>query len=73
MSLMGLVTVLTVAFQQIQGTGTNIQFLLLSTPPKKELQFQATKKAKGAFLAYHGSGFFNWHSIIRNGLRNLST
>eukprot|EP01127_Copromyxa_protea_P024518 TRINITY_DN9710_c0_g1_i1.p1 TRINITY_DN9710_c0_g1~~TRINITY_DN9710_c0_g1_i1.p1 ORF type:complete len:642 (+),score=89.81 TRINITY_DN9710_c0_g1_i1:180-2105(+) len=58
--------------EQIPGTGTNIQFLLLSTPPKKELKFQATKQQKGSFLAYHGSGFFNWHSILRNGLRNLS-
>jgi len=58
--------------EQIPATGTTLQFLLLSTPPKKEIKFQETKKTKGAFLAFHGSGFFNWHSIIRNGLRNLS-
>lgn len=26
----------------------------------------------GSFLAFHGSGFGNWHAILRTGLRNLS-
>eukprot|EP01126_Amoeba_proteus_P050158 TRINITY_DN5905_c0_g1_i2.p1 TRINITY_DN5905_c0_g1~~TRINITY_DN5905_c0_g1_i2.p1 ORF type:complete len:489 (-),score=96.86 TRINITY_DN5905_c0_g1_i2:167-1447(-) len=58
--------------EQIPQTGTNLQFVLLSTPPKKEKLFQATKKARSSFYTFHGSGFHNWHSILRNGLRNLS-
>lgn len=26
----------------------------------------------GSFLAFHGSPMENWHSILRNGLRNMS-
>jgi len=62
----------------IQGLG-GIQFTLLSTPPAKEKKFKAMveqfakeKRGEGKFHAFHGSAFFNWHSILRNGLRNLS-
>jgi hypothetical protein len=27
----------------------------------------------GSFMAFHGSPMENWHSILRNGLRNMST
>lgn len=51
---------------------TRHQYLLLSTPPAKERKFQEEKKRHGSFWAFHGSGFGNWHSILRNGLKNLS-
>jgi len=61
----------------IPGLG-GVQFTLLSTPPAKEKKFKQMVEQFGAggkegkFHAFHGSGFFNWHSILRNGLRNLS-
>jgi poly [ADP-ribose] polymerase 6/8 len=51
---------------------TKHQYLLLSSPPAKERKFQEEKKKHGSFLAFHGSAFPNWHSILRNGLKNLS-
>ncbi|PVD20092.1 hypothetical protein C0Q70_20586 [Pomacea canaliculata] len=44
------------------------QFLLLSSPPAKEVAFQAAKEKYGSTFAFHGSSIENWHSIIRNGL-----
>jgi hypothetical protein len=43
------------------------------TPPKKERLFQMyARSSAGTFFAYHGSRLNNWHSIIRNGLKNMS-
>lgn len=58
--------------EQIPGCGTVAQFLLLSSAPALERAFTDAKAKQGAFKAYHGSGFANWHSILRNGLKNLS-
>lgn len=34
---------------------------------------QAEKlKGKGSFYAFHGSAIGNWHSVVRNGLKNYS-
>jgi poly [ADP-ribose] polymerase 6/8 len=48
------------------------QYVLLSSPPEKEQQFQRLKQQHKSFHAFHGSGFGNWHSILRIGLRNYS-
>ncbi|CAK9003186.1 Protein mono-ADP-ribosyltransferase PARP6 (ADP-ribosyltransferase diphtheria toxin-like 17) (ARTD17) (Poly [ADP-ribose] polymerase 6) (PARP-6) [Durusdinium trenchii] len=37
-----------------------------------ENQFQELKKKFGTSFAYHGSSAENWHSILRNGLKNAS-
>lgn len=58
--------------EKVNGTGTNLQFMFLSSPPEKERKFQAAKKKHGSFWAFHGSHFGNWHAILRTGLRNLS-
>jgi poly [ADP-ribose] polymerase 6/8 len=51
---------------------TPYQFHLKSTPPEKEQYFYAAKKKYGSFYAWHGSATANWHSILRNGLKNYS-
>lgn len=51
---------------------TDYQFHLKSSPPEKEQKFYAAKKRYGSFYAWHGSPDYNWHSILRNGLRNYS-
>uniref|UniRef100_A0A3Q2ZT30 Poly(ADP-ribose) polymerase family member 6 n=1 Tax=Kryptolebias marmoratus TaxID=37003 RepID=A0A3Q2ZT30_KRYMA len=48
------------------------QFLLLSSPPSKELRFQAARKLHGSTFAFHGSHIENWHSILRTGLVSAS-
>jgi hypothetical protein len=58
--------------EKITSVGTNLQFMFLSSPPEKEKKFQQLKKKHGAFYAFHGSYFGNWHAILRTGLRNLS-
>eukprot|EP00756_Hemistasia_phaeocysticola_P064057 Hpha_TRINITY_DN7505_c0_g1::TRINITY_DN7505_c0_g1_i1::g.19063::m.19063/K15258/PARP6_8; poly [ADP-ribose] polymerase 6/8 len=48
------------------------QFLLSSTTPQKEHQFQGEKRsAGGSFFAFHGSPLGSWHNILRGGLKNL--
>mmetsp|Transcript_5957 Transcript_5957/g.8323 ORF Transcript_5957/g.8323 Transcript_5957/m.8323 type:complete len:599 (+) Transcript_5957:141-1937(+) len=56
----------------IEELKTPHQYMFLSSPPEKESKFQALKKEKGTFWAFHGSGFSNWHSILRIGLKNYS-
>lgn len=41
-------------------------------PDAKDDIFIAGTKQRGSFFAWHGSGPNNWHSILRNGLRNMS-
>ena len=48
------------------------QFLMLSSPPEKEKVFRSLRKQYGSVYAFHGSSLENWHSIVRNGLRNAS-
>uniref|UniRef100_A0A8C6WVD4 Poly [ADP-ribose] polymerase n=1 Tax=Neogobius melanostomus TaxID=47308 RepID=A0A8C6WVD4_9GOBI len=48
------------------------QFLLISSPPYKEVRFQMARKLYGSTFAFHGSHIENWHSILRNGLVNAS-
>jgi len=58
--------------ERITEMGTEYQYMFLSSPPEKESKFQKLKKEKGTFWAFHGSGFSNWHSILRIGLKNYS-
>eukprot|EP01126_Amoeba_proteus_P031863 TRINITY_DN3117_c0_g1_i12.p1 TRINITY_DN3117_c0_g1~~TRINITY_DN3117_c0_g1_i12.p1 ORF type:complete len:237 (+),score=56.00 TRINITY_DN3117_c0_g1_i12:1750-2460(+) len=52
---------------------TEHQFIVKSTPPEFESQFQKFKEEHGgSFWAWHGSSFGNWHSILHSGLKNLS-
>jgi len=48
------------------------QFLMLSSPPEKEKVFRSYRKQYGSVYAFHGSPIENWHSIVRNGLKNAS-
>ena len=52
---------------------TPYQYMLLTSTPEKEARFAALKKQYGSFMAFHGSPMENWHSILHNGLRNMST
>eukprot|EP00930_Biecheleria_cincta_P074853 TRINITY_DN62069_c0_g1_i1.p1 TRINITY_DN62069_c0_g1~~TRINITY_DN62069_c0_g1_i1.p1 ORF type:complete len:772 (+),score=93.19 TRINITY_DN62069_c0_g1_i1:66-2381(+) len=56
----------------IEAFRTPFQYLLISAPPDRENQFQQLKNTYGSVFAYHGSGTENWHSILRNGLKNCS-
>jgi len=59
---------------------TDYQFVFANASPEKEMNFQRLRKeaelvqgkGKGVIQAWHGSGFGNWHSILRNGLKNMS-
>lgn len=57
---------------QLKEMQTPSQFHLKSTPPEREQKFYAAKKKYGSFYAWHGSSSGNWHSILRNGLKNYS-
>lgn len=52
--------------------GTPYQYMLLTSTPEKEARYAALKKTYGSFMAFHGSPMENWHSILHNGLRNMS-
>jgi hypothetical protein len=41
--------------------------------PQREACFQKLKRAHGSTFAFHGSPAANWSSILRHGLRNLSS
>lgn len=58
--------------QRIAAFGTPFQYLLISAPPERERRFQELKAQSGSTFAFHGSGAENWHSILRNGLKNAS-
>lgn len=45
---------------------------MASSPPEKESTFRSLKKKYGSFYAFHGSALFNWHAILRVGLKNMS-
>ncbi|KAJ3442761.1 poly adp-ribose polymerase family [Anaeramoeba flamelloides] len=58
---------------QLSEFGTDYQWVLLSTHPKKEAKFlDLKKKFKNSVYAFHGSPVENWFSILRVGLKNYS-
>ena len=57
---------------QITSMGTPHQFLLLMSTPERDGRFAELKRQFGSVWAFHGSPVYNWHSILRNGLANLS-
>lgn len=57
---------------RISSLRTPYQYLLISAPPDKENKFQELKQQHGSTFAYHGSSAENWHSILRNGLKNAT-
>lgn len=48
------------------------QFRLCTDSPAKEANFANLKAEKGSCFLFHGSGFYNWHSILKVGLKNFS-
>ena len=57
---------------QISQMGTKYQFLMRSASPEGELAFNDAKKKHGSVFGFHGSSIENWHSILRNGLKDCS-
>lgn len=57
---------------RIDALATPYQYLLLSAPPEMEAAFQELKHKHGAEFCFHGSAASNWHSILRQGLKNAS-
>ena len=57
---------------RIAAMGTKYQFLIRSASPEGERVFNAAKEEHGSVFGYHGSSIENWHSILRNGLKNCS-
>jgi TusA-related sulfurtransferase len=52
---------------------TEHQFVMLAgTDPERRVQFNEWRAQYSSYFAFHGSAAENWHSILRNGLRNLS-
>lgn len=49
------------------------QFVVTSHSPETLRAFNEAKTEHGSFFAFHGSSMENWYSIIRNGLRNMSS
>ena len=49
------------------------QFIVTSHSPVTLRAFNEAKTNHGSFYAFHGSSIENWYSIIRNGLRNMSS
>jgi len=45
---------------------------MLSSPPEKEEKFRMLRNQYGSLYAFHGSSTENWHSIVRNVLKNCS-
>jgi hypothetical protein len=58
--------------EQIREMETPHQYILLSSTPSREKRFQELKSQYGSVYAFHGSPLGNWHSIMRNGLENMS-
>ncbi|KAL5481314.1 hypothetical protein EMCRGX_G021450 [Ephydatia muelleri] len=58
--------------RQLKSMCTKYQFLLISSPPAKDLIFRQEKAKFGSTFAFHGSNIENWHSIMRKGLINAS-
>ena len=58
--------------KHLKSMNTNFQYVMISASPEKEEEFQALKARSGSSFAFHGSRVENWHSILRNGLKNAS-
>lgn len=58
--------------QRIDRFSTPFQYLLISAVPAAERAFQELKARHGSLFAFHGSPVGNWHSILRNGLKNAT-
>eukprot|EP01027_Heterolobosea_sp_BB2_P003868 GEZU01005824.1.p1 GENE.GEZU01005824.1~~GEZU01005824.1.p1 ORF type:complete len:667 (+),score=191.50 GEZU01005824.1:150-2150(+) len=58
--------------EMITEMNTPHQYILMSSSPEREKEFQALKKQYGSFFAWHGSPLPNWHAILRSGLKNMS-
>ena len=48
---------------------TEYQFCLCTDSPSKEAAFSQLKEKYGSRFLFHGSPFYNWHSILQNGLK----
>ena len=57
---------------QFPAMGTSYQFRLCADDPSKEASFMRLKDKYGSKFLFHGSPFYNWHCILREGLKNLS-
>ena len=63
---------------QLQGAdqfpmmATEYQFWLCTNSPPKEATFAQLKSQRGSQYLFHGSPFYNWHCILREGLKNMS-
>ena len=63
---------------QLQGEdmfptmATEYQFRLCTDRPSKEAAFSQLKEKYGSQFLFHGSPFYNWHSILQHGLKNMS-
>ena len=51
---------------------TEYQFRLCTDSPLKEEVFSRRKEKYGSRFLFHGSPLYNWHCILREGLKNLS-
>ena len=51
---------------------TEYQFWLCTDSPPKEAAFAQLKSQHGSQYLFHGSPFYNWHCILREGLKNMS-
>lgn len=51
---------------------TKLQFVLVTGSPESYAKFSEAKARHGTEWAFHGSRAENWHSIMRNGLKNAS-
>eukprot|EP01119_Soliformovum_irregulare_P015436 TRINITY_DN4344_c0_g1_i1.p1 TRINITY_DN4344_c0_g1~~TRINITY_DN4344_c0_g1_i1.p1 ORF type:complete len:706 (+),score=178.61 TRINITY_DN4344_c0_g1_i1:223-2118(+) len=58
--------------RHLKSMSTPFQYLLMSAPPEKDRKFNELKQQYGTIFAFHGSSVENWHSILRNGLKNAS-
>lgn len=57
---------------QLSAFNNAYQFLSLISTPEAEAQFRVLKDKYDSQYLFHGSATKNWHSIIRNGLKNAS-
>lgn len=58
--------------KELESMASHHQFLMLSASPEQEEEFAQLKEKHGSVFAFHGSRSENWHSILRQGLRNAS-
>ena len=61
------------AADQFPTMKTEYQFRLCTESPHKEEVFSRRKKKYGSRFLFHGSPFYNWHCILREGLKNMSS